>query len=512
MTAPTAAVASSPSAASERRPRLSAAELIDITLDPSSFESWDTPAEQPPVDQEYAAQLAAAAEASGTDEAVVTGAGLLHGRRVAVIVSEFRFLGGSIGVVAARRIVAAVERATSSGLPILAAPASGGTRMQEGTVAFLQMATITQAVTSHKEAGLPYLVYLRHPTTGGVFASWGSLGHITVAEPDALIGFLGPKVYRQLRGEDFPSGVQTGENLFGNGIVDAVLSPHHLRTVASRVLATANARTATRRPAPAPTPAPSRASAWESIEISRHPGRPGVRSFLRHAAENVTWLNGTGQGEAGGASRTALATFGGRGAVVVALDRHAQSHSSDLGPGALRQARRGMELAAGLHLPLVTVIDTPGAALSREAEEGGLGGEIARCLAELLALRVPTVAVLMGEGTGGGALALTPTDRVIAAEHGWLAPLPPEGASVIRFGDVGHAAQLAEEQNVSATDLHRTGIVDEVVPELPDASRERTAFCIRLGHAVERQLEEICSTPTAHLLARRRHRYATLGD
>src|SRR5690606_31949472 len=135
------------------------------------------------------------------------------------------------------------------------------------------------------------------------------------------------------------------------------------------------------------------------------------------AAENITWLNGTGQGEAGGASRTALATFGGRGAVVVALDRHAQSHSSDLGPGALRQARRGMELAAGLHLPLVTVIDTPGAALSREAEEGGLGGEIARCLAELLALPVPTVAVLMGEGTGGGALALTPTDRIIAAEH-----------------------------------------------------------------------------------------------
>ena len=227
-----------------RRSRLTAAELIDLTLDRSTFETWDVAGRQPELGEEYAAQLVAAREASGVDEAVVTGSGLLHGRPVAVVVSEFGFLGGSIGVVAARRIVAAIERATSSGLPILAAPASGGTRMQEGTVAFLQMATITQAVTSHKEAGLPYLVYLRHPTTGGVFASWGSLGHITVAEPDALIGFLGPKVYRQLRGEDFPTGVQTGENLFENGIVDAVLSPRHLRAVAGRVLTTVDARAA----------------------------------------------------------------------------------------------------------------------------------------------------------------------------------------------------------------------------------------------------------------------------
>lgn len=488
--------------------RLSARELIELTLDPGGFTSWDEPARQPELGTDYAEQLRTAAERAGTDEAVVTGRGVLAGRAVAVIVGEFTFLGGSIGVAAARRIVAAIERATREGLPILAAPVSGGTRMQEGVVAFLQMAAITQAITAHKAAGLLYLVYLRHPTTGGVFASWGSLGHITVAEPDSLIGFLGPKVYRALHGEEFPSGVQTGENLYAHGIVDAVLPPRQLRAVATRVTRIVDARDAA--PAPAASPhALADSPAWESILVSRRAGRPGVRTLLRHAATDVIWLSGTGRGTSEPASRIALARIGGRGVVVVALDRHAQQHTQQLGPGALRQARRGMELAAGLGMPLVTVIDTPGAALSREAEEGGLAGEIARSLADLLALPVPTVAVLMGQGTGGGALALVPADRVVSAEHGWLGPLPPEGASVIRYGDLDHASAIVDEQGVRALDLAHAGIVDEIVAELPDAAAEPEAFCRRLGAAIERQLATVSQLATAERVAQRHARYAS---
>ena len=149
----------------------------------------------------------------------------MRGRRVAVLMGEFAFLAGSIGRASADRLVAAIERATREGLPLLAGPVSGGTRMQEGTPAFVQMVRITQAVAAHKAAGLPYLVYLRHPTTGGVMASWGSLGHVTVAEPGALVGFLGPRVYEALYGRPFPAGVQTAENLFARGIIDAVVAP-----------------------------------------------------------------------------------------------------------------------------------------------------------------------------------------------------------------------------------------------------------------------------------------------
>jgi len=108
--------------------------------------------------------------------------------------------------------------------------------MQEGTVAFLQMVKIVQALVQHRHAGLPYLVYLRHPTTGGVFASWGSLGQLTGAQPGALIGFLGPRVYEALYGDKFPEGVQVAENLYRLGLVDAVLSPEDLGEIAARAL------------------------------------------------------------------------------------------------------------------------------------------------------------------------------------------------------------------------------------------------------------------------------------
>ena len=101
--------------------------------------------------------------------------------------------------------------------------------MQEGTPAFVQMVAISRAVVAHKAAGLPYLVYLRHPTTGGVFASWGSLGHVTAAEPGALIGFLGPRVFEALNGTPFPAGVQVAENLVDKGIIDAPCRPRTWR-------------------------------------------------------------------------------------------------------------------------------------------------------------------------------------------------------------------------------------------------------------------------------------------
>ena len=214
--------------------RLSALELVDVTLDDGSFVRWDTAPVTVVADEMYAAELDGARELSGLDEAVVTGEGMIRGRRVALIACEFAFLAGSIGVAAAERLVVAIERATAQGLPLLAAPISGGTRMQEGTVAFLQMVKIAAAVAAHKAAGLPYLVYLRNPTTGGVLASWGSLGHVTVAEPGALVGFLGPRVYEALYAEPFPPGVQSSENLYAHGLVDAVLPPEELAAITDR--------------------------------------------------------------------------------------------------------------------------------------------------------------------------------------------------------------------------------------------------------------------------------------
>jgi acetyl-CoA carboxylase beta subunit/acetyl-CoA carboxylase alpha subunit len=486
-----------------------ARSLIGQVLDEGSWSSWDTPPDRTGVGEDYLATLARAAEKSGEDESVFTGEGLLRGRRVAVVACEFSFLAGSIGRAAADRLITTIERATREGIPLLAAPTSGGTRMQEGTPAFVQMIRISAAVAAHKSAGLPYLVYLRHPTTGGVMASWGSLGHITVAEPGALVGFLGPRVYEALYGEPFPAGVQTAENLFAHGIVDAVVPPEEIGEVLDRALKILSPGVIEPVPDPPREELPD-VDAWEAITRSRRTDRPGVRRLLRYAATDVIPLNGTGEGESDPGLLIALARFGDSSCVFLGQDRRGQTERNPLGPGALREARRGMRLAVELGLPLVTVIDTPGAALSPEAEQGGLAGEIARCLSDLTTLRAPTLCLMLGEGNGGGALAFLPADRVVAAQHAWLSPLPPEGASAIVHRDTAHAPEMARSQRVRAQDLMARGIVDRVVAEHPDAADEPEAFCHRVGDVLRFELAELAGADVPALLAVRAARFA--GD
>ena len=493
-------------------PRTSATELISLLTDAGSFRSWDAAPIDVAPDEAYRADLARAAKRSGVDESVLTGKGRIRGRRVAIVACEFGFLGGSIGLAAAERLVLAIERATLEGLPILAGPASGGTRMQEGTLAFLSMVKISAAVSRHKAAGLPYLVYLRHPTTGGVFASWGSLGNVTIAEPNALIGFLGPRVYEAIYGEAFPEGVQTSENLYRNGLIDGIASPRQLPELVARVLTVLDRSSSDS----ASVPEPERwdgadDDTWTSVLLSRRADRPGIRALLHHGARHVVPLNGTGQGERDPGLVLALAKFGSMSCVVMGQDRQAQRARTPLGPAALREARRGMRLASDLRLPLVTVIDTPGAALSTEAEEGGLAGEIARCLAELVMHPGQTISVILGEGTGGGALALLPADRTLAGRHAWLSPLPPEGASAIVHRDITHAPQMAAAQGIGAAALLADGIVDWVVPELPDAADEPTAFCERVSSSLEYFLAELGEQSPGPRLEARLGRYRRLG-
>ncbi|MCV7377836.1 acetyl-CoA carboxyl transferase [Mycobacterium alsense] len=486
--------------------RITTDQLRDAVLDEGSFVSWDGAPPAVPVSESYARELADARAATGRDESVLTGEGFIFGRRVAVVVCEFDFLGGSIGVAAAERITAAVERATAERLPLLASPCSGGTRMQEGTVAFLQMVKIAAAVRLHKRAHLPYLVYLRHPTTGGVFASWGSLGHITLAQPGALIGFLGPRVYELLYGERFPEGIQTAENLQRHAVIDAVVALDALRKTLDRALRVIADPPDPLPHSPPPEPAPD-VPAWDSVVASRRPDRPGVGHLLRHGATDCVLLSGAGGGDSA-TTLLALARLTGQPAVVLGQQRVA---GGLVGPAALREARRGMALAAELRLPLVLLIDAAGPALSAEAEQGGLAGQIAQCLAELVTLETPTVSVLLGQGSGGPALAMVPADRVLAALHGWLAPLPPEGASAIVFRDTAHAAELAGTQGIRSADLLASGIVDAVVPEHPDAADEPVEFSRRLAGAIAAELHALREVPAAGRLTARLRRYRHVG-
>jgi len=580
-------------------------ERVALVADEGSFEEWDAGiVSDDPLGfsdtKPYRERLAAAQEATGLGEAVLTGQALLDGRPLVVVAGEFGFLGGSIGVATAERVARAFERALERHLSLVALPASGGSRMQEGALAVVGMAKLAAAAGRLRAAGLPYVVCLTHPTTGGVLASWGSLGTVMFALPDALVGFAGPRVVELLTGRALSARVQRSETLLAQGLVDEVVPPASLRAAVARVLAVtapAVGRAAPAGPAsetsavgnegegagavarsvptaagpsvvtgppatvgppvvpdphgavdgPGATDAPSlanpaaaavradplrrlpldarpptaapveegrveRRDAWASLKHVRDRRRPGAGAVLDALAADVTVLRGARDGHPDDpACFAALTRLAGFPVVVVTQRRRGDGTPAVMNATGYRKARRAMALAAELRLPLVTIVDTPGAELSEEAERGGLAGEIAGCLADMAALPVPTLAVLLGEGGSGGALALLAADRVLVAEHASLGVIAPEGASAILYRDVDHAAELAATQGGASWHLTEAGIADALIPEPRPAHEEPDAFVARLGAALATELSSLTAAdPSARLVARHR-RWRSIG-
>jgi acyl-CoA carboxylase subunit beta len=521
----------------------SARERVALVADEGSFEQWDADvvSDDPLAFSDtkpYSERLAAAQEATGLGEAVLTGRALLDGRPFVVVAGEFGFLGGSVGVATAERIARAFERALEQRLPLVALTASGGSRMQEGTLAVMGMAKLAAAAGRLRAAGLPYVVCLTHPTTGGVLASWGSLGSVTFALPDALVGFAGPRVVELLTGRPLSPRVQRSETLLAQGLIDAVVAPGALGSRVAAVLAVAagsgeEGAPARAREAPADPPAPDgsapldaqpaapeplaaagaeRRDAWASLQHVRDRRRPSAGAVLDALAEDVTVLRGARDGHPDDpACLAALARVTGFPVVVVAQRRRGDGTPAVMNHAGYRKARRAMALAAELRLPLVTIVDTPGAELSEDAERGGLAGEIAGCLADMAALPVPTLAVLLGEGGSGGALALLAADRVLAAEHASLGVIAPEGASAILYRDVDHAAELAATQGGASWQLQAAGIADVLIPEPRPAHEEREAFVAAVGAALSAGLASLIAADPSARLAERHRRWRNIG-
>ncbi|HEU4703847.1 MAG TPA: carboxyl transferase domain-containing protein [Conexibacter sp.] len=533
----------------------SARERVALVADDDGFEEWDADvASDDPLSftdtKPYLHRLAEARTATGLNEAVLTGRATLGGRPLAVVAGEFGFLGGSIGVATAERVARAFERALQERLPLVALPASGGSRMQEGTLAVVGMAKLAAAAGRLRAAGLPYVVCLTNPTMGGVLASWGSLGSVTFALPGATVGFAGPRVVELLTGRALSPRVQRAETLLAQGLLDAVVEPAALRSHVARVLAVAAgsegegtgafARSARASASPTSVPPPAsvlasdadpahlaaqpslsapadaagadRRDAWASLQHVRDRRRPGAGALLDAIATDVTVLRGARDGRPDDpACFAALARVASCCAVVVAQRRRGDGTPAIMNPSGYRKARRAMALAAELGLPLVTVVDTPGAELSEEAERGGLASEIAGCLSDMAGLAVPTVAILLGEGGSGGALALLNADRVLVAEHASLGVIAPEGASAILYRDVEHAAELAATQGGASWQLLEAGIADALIPEPKPAHEEPETFVERVRAALSAALAETTAADPATRLAERHRRWRNVG-
>jgi acetyl-CoA carboxylase carboxyl transferase subunit beta len=199
--------------------------LPDVPVDPLKFRD----------ERRYTDRLKDARSKTGLSDAVLAGIGRLHGDTIVAAAQDFDFMGGSLGTAAGEAVIAAMRTAVVRQAPFILFAASGGARMQEGILSLMQMPRTTVAVEELREAKLPYVVVLTHPTTGGVTASYAMLGDVHIAEPGALIGFAGPRVIEQTIREQLPNGFQRSEYLLAHGMVDMVVHRHELRGTLARI-------------------------------------------------------------------------------------------------------------------------------------------------------------------------------------------------------------------------------------------------------------------------------------
>jgi acetyl-CoA carboxylase carboxyl transferase subunit beta len=220
--------------------RMSATQRLSALFDNGEYKVVAVP--EVPVDplkfrdeRRYTDRLRDARSETEMNDAVLVGEGTLDGLLIVAAVQDFRFMGGSLGMAAGEAVVAGMLRAVDLKSPFVMFAASGGARMQEGVLSLMQMPRTTVAVQRLREARLPYIVVLTHPTTGGVTASYAMLGDVHIAEPGALIGFAGPRVIEQTIREQLPEGFQRSEYLMEHGMVDIVVHRHQLRDTISRI-------------------------------------------------------------------------------------------------------------------------------------------------------------------------------------------------------------------------------------------------------------------------------------
>ncbi|GAA4563475.1 hypothetical protein GCM10023176_07510 [Micromonospora coerulea] len=528
--------------------RVDAPARVAQLVDPDSFTALpDRAVEVDPIGfvdaLPYPHRLTAARAATGLDEAVVCGTGAVGGHRIALAVMDFRFLGGSLGCAVGELITRTAEQALAEEIPLVLVTASGGARMQEGALSLMQMATVSQAVAGLREAGVLTVSVITDPTYGGVAASFATNTDVVLAESGARLGFAGPRVIRQVTGAALPAGFQTAEFLLRRGHVDLVVPRHALRGRLTALLAAARAGRSNRRPlvprqeparrppavagVPRPEPAadvpPDPADgaardAWDTVRTARHPGRPTTLDYLESAFDGFVELHGDRLGADCPAVVGGLARLYGRPVMVVG---HQKGHTTAelvarnfgmASPAGHRKALRLMRLAARLGLPVVTLVDTPGADPGVAAEEQGQAAAIAENILALSVLPTPIVAVVTGEGGSGGALALAVADRVLMLEHAVYSVISPEGCAAILWPDSSAAPQAARALRLTAPDLCRLGVVDEVVPEPPPAAHHDPAAAAELlARAVAANLAPLLDVPPATLVRRRRQRFRRYG-
>ena len=492
---------------------LAAQEWIEHLADPDSFrEIGRRLFSADPLDFSvtgpYRDRLREAERRTGMHEAAMSGEARLDGHPLILISLEFDFLGGTMGSVVGEKVARAFRAATRRRLPVVSILASGGARIQEGMLALMQMAKTATAVAAHRAAGLPYISVLTNPSFGGTFASFGSLGDVLIGEPDAQIGFVGSRVVEGTIAERIPKDARRAETVLQHGMIDMVRPRralrHQLAVLVSQLTADRRAAWPAVRLAPPPKPA---RTAQEVIKLARSPERPRAREYIDRIFSPFTELHGDRCYGDDPAIAGGIADLRGHPVVLIAQVGQAMPM-----PEGYRKAHRLLRLAEKFGLPVVTLVDTPGAFPGLEAEHRGIALAIGENLAVLARLTVPIVNVVIGEGGSGGALALGLADVILMQEHAVYSVIAPEGAAAILLRDAERTDELVAGLKLRAHDLLELGVIDAIVPEPPGGAHRDPDGAARLvRERLVHHLSELARVKPKRLIRNRAARFGSIG-
>lgn len=505
--------------------RVGAYQRLTQLLDPDTIELLDLPVREADplgfVDSKpYPKRLASARASTGLDEAVVCAAGEIEGNPLVVAVMDFGFMGGSLSGAVGELITLAGETALARRVPLLIVTASGGARMQEGAVALMQMAKTSQMLGQLDDAGLLTISLVTDPTFGGVAASFATLCDVIIAEPGARLGFAGRRVIEQTIKQTLPPDFQTAEFLLANGLIDLIRPRQELRPTLARLLSIGSPQKITvpaEQAETATTPREHR-DPWQVVQRARDLNRPTTLDYYGLLLDDFEELRGDRLGADCPAIVGGLGRLAGIPVVVVG---HQKGHTAaELGarnfgmptPAGYRKAARLMNLAAKLRIPVVSLIDTPGAYPGREAEQHGQAIAIAENIRLMSKLPVPVVSVVTGEGGSGGALALGVANHVLICANAVYSVISPEGCAAILWNDPAAAPRAAEALRMTSAELAPLGIVDRVVPEPAGGTQaDHVAAGDNLRAALLTSLRELLPLDADHLVAERRARFRAFG-
>jgi acetyl-CoA carboxylase carboxyl transferase subunit beta len=497
---------------------LSPDEWIKYLTNSNSFQEKDKdlytidPLEFP----NYQNKLKKARKQSKAKSAVKIGTTRIGDSPVVLTILDSRFMMGSMGAVVGEKVTRSAELALEKRLPLIIISASGGARMQEGVISLMQMAKTSAAIKRLDDAGLLFISILTNPTTGGVSASFAFLGDVIIAEPNALIGFAGPRVIQQTIGEELPEGFQRSEFLLEHGMLDSIVERIHLRKTLEKLLHL-------HKSSDVELPAIStdimkvseqRHPITEILALARHARRPTTLDFIKLIFDDFIELHGDRHYGDDKAMIGGIALFQGIPVTVIGHQKGKNTkeniyrHFGMAHPEGYRKALRLMKQAEKFHRPVITFIDTPGAYPGVGAEERGQAEAIARNLCEMSALKVPIITVITGEGGSGGALGIGVVDKILMLENAFYSVISPEGCASILWKDPKKSHEAAQSLKISAFDLYKLGLIDAIIEEPEKGAHEdpeKTGNSIKM--AIHAHLSELLKQNTEQIVSQRYQKY-----